>query len=73
MTEASTDDPTPPPPDMQESDVASTTGRAPQAEIPGRISALGQETVGNILSDNEFMVAEYVKVYYLDNHAIQHV
>ena len=58
---------------MQESDVASTTGRAPQAEIPGRISALGQETVGNIRSDNAFMVAEDVNVYYGDNHAIQHV
>jgi phosphate transport system ATP-binding protein len=58
MTEASTDNPTPPPPDMQESEVVSTTGSAPLAEMPERISELGRETVGNIRSDNAFMVAE---------------
>jgi len=73
MTEASTDNPTPPPPDMQESEVVSTAGSVPLAEMPERISELGRATVGNIRSDNAFMVAEDVNVYYGDNHAIQHV
>ena len=73
MTEASTDNPTSPRPDVQESEVVSTASSVPLAEMPERISELGRETVGNIRSDNAFMVAEDVNVYYGDNHAIQHV
>jgi len=58
---------------MQESEVVSTAGSVPLAEMPERISELGRATVGNIRSDNAFMVAEDVNVYYGDNHAIQHV
>ncbi|MDH3908560.1 MAG: phosphate ABC transporter ATP-binding protein PstB [Gammaproteobacteria bacterium] len=43
------------------------------AEPAKRATGLGGETVGNIHSDNPFMVAEDVNVYYGDNHAIQHV
>jgi phosphate transport system ATP-binding protein len=34
---------------------------------------LGRETVGNVRSDNPFMIAENVNVYYGDNHAIKDV
>ena len=43
------------------------------AEPTERATKLGGETVGNIHSDNPFMVAEDVNVHYGDNHAIQHV
>ena len=42
-------------------------------EVPGLVTEIGGATVGNTASNNPFMVAEDVNVYYGDNHAIQHV
>ncbi len=71
MTKAPADNPAPPP-GMQKTEVGpSTTAPLPQAR--GRVSELGHDTVGNIHSENPFMVAENVNVYYGDNHAIQNV
>ncbi len=42
-------------------------------EVPGLVTELGGAAVGNTKSENPFMVAEDVNVYYGDNHAIQNV
>ena len=72
MTEYSHDDQVPPQAvDEPAGDTAAAVTML--AEPPPRTTALGGETVGNIHSDNPFMIAEDVNVYYGDNHAIQHV
>ena len=72
MTEYSNDNQVPP--GTVDEPARDTTAAATRLLTPPqRSTALGGETVGNIHSDNPFMVAEDVNVYYGDNHAIQHV
>src|SRR6056300_1860033 len=72
MTEFSNDNQVPTPAvDAPADDTAAAVTML--AEPAKRATGLGGETVGNIHSDNPFMVAEDVNVYYGDNHAIQDV
>jgi phosphate transport system ATP-binding protein len=71
MTKAPADNP--PPPVMQETEVKPTKTAPRRPEAHGLVSELGRETVGDIHSENPFMVAQDVNVYYGDNHAIQNV
>ena len=72
MNDATHDDPTPavPAAEKQEDVVVESSVLH---EVPGLVTEIGGATVGNTGSDNPFMVAEDVNVYYGDNHAIQHV
>ena len=72
MTEFSSDNPVPPPAvDEPADDTAAAVTVLPKPAE--RATGLSGKTVGNIHSDNPFMVAEDVNVYYGDNHAIQNV
>ena len=42
-------------------------------EAVGRVTELGEKTVGNVRCDDPFIVTENVDVYYGDNHAIRNV
>jgi phosphate transport system ATP-binding protein len=42
-------------------------------EPAGRVTELGEKTVGNVRCDDPFIVTEDVNVYYGDNHAIRDV
>jgi ABC-type glutathione transport system ATPase component len=67
MTEAPADNELSPPTREQEA------GAPALPEIPPRETEIGGQAVGNIHSENPFMVAKDVNVYYGDNHAIQNV
>jgi len=68
-------------PRIAEREIRRDADRAPQRppRAPGsglrvrRVTALGEETVGNVRCENPFIVTENVNVYYGSNHAIRDV
>jgi phosphate transport system ATP-binding protein len=51
---------------------AKPAGMVARAAV-GRVTELGEKTVGNVRCDDPFIVTENVDVYYGDNHAIRNV